>query len=99
MKLEEHVRRINALAHKHAKGEDKQEQYLISIGRHVAAIKEEYPDTWEAIVEERCQIKRTRAYDLMAIGDGTSTVEKLRLAAAERKERFNKKRKEREEST
>jgi hypothetical protein len=83
MKLDQRCKAINDLALKHAKGEVKQEQYLIAIGKHIAAIKEEYPDKWETIVEERCSIKRSRAYELMAIANGTMTVEQLRLKKAE----------------
>jgi hypothetical protein len=92
MNLEQRCKHINALAHKHAKGEDKQEQYLIAIGRHIAAIKEEHPNDWQTIVEERCHIKRSRAYDLMAIGNGTLTLEQLRFDGAKRMRQLRDKR-------
>jgi hypothetical protein len=97
MNLDQRCKAINALAAKHAKGEDKNEQYLISIGRHIAAIKQEHPKDWESIVKKRCDLGRSRAYELMKIGDGTQTVEKLRLVNAEAQERFRKNKKDREE--
>jgi hypothetical protein len=83
MKLEQRIRYINALAHKHAKGEDKQEQYLVVIGQHIAAIKQEHPKNWQSIVEERCRIGRSRSYELIQIGTGKKTIERLRLEKAE----------------
>jgi hypothetical protein len=94
MNLDQRCEAINALAAKHAKGENKQEQYLISIGRHVAAIKQEHPKNWQSIVEKRCSLKRSRAYELMKVGDGTTTVEKLRLAKAESVQRSRENKKE-----
>jgi hypothetical protein len=48
------------------------------IGGHILAIKAAAPNDWEAIVKTRCGISRSRAYELMAIADGTKTTEQTR---------------------
>jgi hypothetical protein len=58
------------------------------IGGHIAAIKAAEPNDWEAIVKARCGISRSRAYELMAIADGTKTVEQNRRETNARQVRF-----------
>jgi hypothetical protein len=58
------------------------------IGGHIAAIKAAEPNDWEAIVKTRCGISRSRAYELMAIADGTKTVEQTRHETNARQVRF-----------
>jgi hypothetical protein len=40
---------------------------------------------WETIVREQCGLGRSRAYELMAIADGKTTLEKVRATTNERK--------------
>ena len=58
------------------------------IGGHILAIKAAEPNDWEAIVKARCGISRSRAYELMAIADGTKTVEQNRRETNARQVRF-----------
>jgi hypothetical protein len=87
--VEHHVKHINALAAKLERGEAKCEQYKVAIGQHVRAIKAEHED-WEAIVRDRCNLGRSRAYELMAIADGTKTDEQVRGQANVRKIKHRK---------
>src|SRR5262249_7872643 len=43
------------------------------------------PDNWEAIVQARCGISRSRAYELMAIAEGTKTSQQTRRETNARK--------------
>src|ERR1700730_1738617 len=78
----EHCRRINALANKLANAERKIEEYQRSIGQHIAAIKAVRPNDWEKIVKAKCKLGRSRAYELLAIADGTKTVKQTRAEKA-----------------
>jgi hypothetical protein len=82
MNLTHHIKSINALAAKLERAEVKVEQYQVSIGQHIKAIKAERPDDWEKIVKEECNLGRRSAYDYIAIADGTKTVEGQRVANA-----------------
>jgi chromosome segregation ATPase len=79
-----HVKSINALIEKLAKAESKIEQYQISIGQHIKAIQTARPDDWLKIVKVECNLSRSRAYELMAIADGTKTAGQVRAAGAKR---------------
>jgi hypothetical protein len=89
--VQEHVRKINVLVEKVNQGEDKIEQYYRSIGQHIAAIKSAKPNDWLTIVDTECKLKKTRAYDLLAIANGTKTVEQVRGATALRVRESRKK--------
>jgi len=78
----EHCRRINALADKLANAERKVEEYQRSIGQHIASIKAVRPNDWEKIVKVNCKLGRSRAYELLAIADGTKTVKQTRAEKA-----------------
>jgi len=82
--IRDHVKAINALGVKLKHAEAKVEQYQTAIGQHVKAIKLVSPDDWENIVRAECNLGRSRAYELLAIADGTKTVEQVRAAGAKR---------------
>jgi hypothetical protein len=83
--IRDHVKAINALGAKLAHAGTKIEQYQAAIGQHIKAIKLASPDGWENIVKAECNLGRSRAYELLAIADGTKTVEQVRAESAERK--------------
>jgi hypothetical protein len=85
------VRAINALVEKVDQHEGKIEQYYRSIGQHIAAIKTARPGDWLTVVDTECNLKKTRAYDLLAIASGTKTVEQVRGASALRVRESRKK--------
>src|SRR5262249_35772043 len=78
-------REINALVDKLATAERKVEQYQIAIGQHIAAIKKTRPNDWQQVIEVECKLKRSRAYELLAIASGTKTVEQTRAQTNIRK--------------
>jgi len=75
------ARRVKVLVEKGDKAAEKAEQFYKAAGIHIKEIKGQSED-WEAIVREKCGIGRTRAFELMGIADGTTTVEEVRLRAA-----------------
>jgi hypothetical protein len=77
------VRRVKALIEKGDRAAEKAEQFYKSAGIHIKEIKEQSED-WETIVREKCGIGRSRAYELMAIADGRTTLEKVRASTNER---------------
>jgi hypothetical protein len=83
--IRDHVKAINALSAKLERAEAKVEQYQIAIGQHIKAIKLASPDDWKNIVKAECDLGHSRAYELMAIADGTKTVEQVRADNAGRK--------------
>src|SRR5262249_48555803 len=77
------VRRVKALIEKGDKAAEKAEQFYKSAGIHIKEIKQQSED-WETIVREQCGLGRSRAYELMAIADGRTTLEKVRASTNER---------------
>jgi hypothetical protein len=80
----EHCRRIKALSAKLEHAENKVEQYQVAIGQHIAAVKEAEPKDWQVTIEAQCGLKKSRAYELLAIADGRKTVEGVRADTAKR---------------
>lgn len=71
-----------------AKGDaatEKAEQFYIAAGRHLAELKERKPDdrTWDEYVKEKCGIGKSRAYELIAIADGRTSIAEVRAEKAE----------------
>jgi hypothetical protein len=71
------TRQVKALVEKGDKAAEKAEQFYKAAGIHIKEIKAA-SDEWETIVREQCGLGRTRAYELMAIADGKTTLEKVR---------------------
>ena len=78
------ARRVKVLTEKGDRAAEKAEQFYKAAGIHIRQIKEESLDNWETIVREQCNIGRSRAYELMAIADGKTTLEKVRASTNER---------------
>jgi hypothetical protein len=72
------TRRIKALIEKGDRAAEKAEQFYKAAGIHIKEIKQQQPDHWEAIVREKCALGRSRSYELIAIADGKTTLEKVR---------------------
>ena len=79
------TRRINALVEKGDRAAEKAEQFYKAAGIHIKEIKQRQPEHWETIVRDKCGLGRSRAYELMAIADGKTTLEKVRADTNERK--------------
>ena len=76
---------INALSTKLEHTQKKAEQYQVSIGQHIEAIKKAQPKKWQQIIAKECRIKKTRAYELLRIARGNKTAEQIRGDANRRK--------------
>jgi hypothetical protein len=72
------TRRVKALIEKGDRAADKAEQFYKAAGIHIKEIKDKRPEDWESIIREVCDVGRSRAYELMAIADGKTTLEKVR---------------------
>src|SRR6516165_827288 len=71
------TRRIKALIDKGDRAAEKAEQFYKAAGIHIKEIKQTQSERWEIIVREQCGLGRSRAYELMAIADGKTTLEKV----------------------
>ena len=69
----------------HAK--EKAEQYYISAGQHLHALRETCSSkkSWEEVLRKRCDLSTGRASELMQIADGRKTQAEIREADKERK--------------
>jgi hypothetical protein len=84
-----HVRAINYLITRLKEVTDEAEKH---VGAHILAIKAAEPNKWEGIVQTRCGISRSRAFELMRIADGTKTVEQTRRETNARQIKYQRKR-------
>jgi hypothetical protein len=80
------VKAIKTLVEKGDKARDKAEQFYIAAGQHLKTLKEQCSSAaaWEKLVKAKCGLGKSRAYELLQIGDGRTTVAKLRASTARR---------------
>jgi hypothetical protein len=79
------ARAIKAHIDKGDKAKDKAEQHYIAAGQYLKQLKDGHSQAgFLKIVQEKIGIGKTRTYELLAIADGTKTVESVR---ADRRER------------
>lgn len=84
MPLPELAKRIVVLIEKGDAAKEKADQYYIAAGIHLKDMKARKPGgtTWVEYVNEKCGLGKSRAYELMAIADGRTTVGETRAAKA-----------------
>ena len=77
---------IKAHIAKGDKAKDKAEQHYIAAGQYLKQLKDDCPDqqTFLEKVEKEIGIGKSRAYELLQIGDGRKTVEEIRADTAKR---------------
>src|SRR5215469_9191718 len=75
--VDAHIDAINILLPKLKQITDEIEE---AIGWHIIAIRAAEPRDWERVVRIRCGVSRSRAYEYIAIADGTKSAEKTRRA-------------------
>src|SRR5690242_778810 len=80
------VKAIKTLVEKGDKARDKAEQFYIAAGQHLKTLKEQCSSAaaWEKLVKAKCGLAKSRAYELLQIGDGRTTVAKLRASTPKR---------------
>jgi len=90
--IDDHVEAINTLVAElkrtTAKFKEDTAEIEEAIGQHIKAIKIAEADNWESVVKAKCGLSRSRAYELMAIADGTKTVKQTRRETNVRQIRF-----------
>jgi hypothetical protein len=84
---DELLRRIHEHLKRGAKAEAKAEEHYISAGLLIRQLKEAEPANWQALVQERCGLGRSRSYELLKIADGKATAEEIRKQTNERSRR------------
>jgi hypothetical protein len=80
------IKTIKVLIAKGDHAKEKSEQFYIAAGQHLKTLKAERKGNtaeWEALLKEKCGIGKSRAYELMKIADGRTTVEEVRAEKAE----------------
>jgi hypothetical protein len=76
----------------------KAEEFYIAAGQYINEMEDRWPDEWLEIVEQDCGLKRSRIYEIRAIGDGRTSVEKVRSDNAQR-QRISRERRKTESVT
>jgi hypothetical protein len=77
---------IKVLIEKGDKAREKAEQFYIAAGQHLKTLKAEHKGNtaeWELLLKDKCGIGKSRAYELMKIADGRTSVEQVRADKAE----------------
>jgi hypothetical protein len=64
-------------------------QHFTTVCLLIKRLKELRPDDWKELVQERCGVARSRAYELLRIVDGKDTVGENRAKTAERQRRHH----------
>jgi len=91
------AKRIKALIDKGDHAADKAEQFYKAAGLELQKLKDDFKDnkppgvTWEQYVYETCGLRRSRADELIRIGEGSTTLEEVRKRDSEKKRRLRHK--------
>jgi hypothetical protein len=85
MNLIERVKAIKSLIAKGDKVLDQAEQFYKQAGKHLKALQQDRSQAeWLKIVEEQCNLGKTRAYEMMRIAEGKTTLEEVRKDRGDR---------------
>jgi hypothetical protein len=81
------AREIKVLVEKGDYAKEKAQQFYIAAGLHLKTLRDATSSkgAWARLIKEKCDLGISRAYELMQIADGRTTVAKVRAAANERK--------------
>jgi hypothetical protein len=79
------TKKISVLIEKGDRAAKKAEEFYIAAGQYIKEVKHRWADNWLEIIERDCGLGRSRAYEVLAIADGRTTVEKVRADNAESK--------------
>lgn len=84
------VKAVKALIAKGDQAAEKAEQYYKAAGLHLKTLKENKPEgvTWEVFVKEQCGVSYQRAYQLISIADGRTTLAETREKNKEANQRL-----------
>jgi hypothetical protein len=81
-----HTKAIRAHIEKGERAYQKAEEHYIAAGQHLKSLKELCANVaeWETLIKAKCNLAKTRAYELIQIADGRSSSE-IRALTASRK--------------
>jgi hypothetical protein len=97
---EQRWRAVKVCVAKGDKAKQRAQDFYITAGQHLNALKAQLDKAggkwaeWEVLLKKKAGIAKSRASELMAIADGTKTVEQVRAQGAERKAKHLEKAKE-----
>jgi hypothetical protein len=80
------IRTIKAHIERGDRAKDKADQHYIAAGQHLKALKEQHEGSWaewEALLNDKVGIGKSRASELMQIADGRKTVDEVRDRTAD----------------
>jgi hypothetical protein len=81
------TRKINTFLKRAEEADARAEGFRVIAGQYIREAKALWPDHWLQIVEEDCGLGRTRAYEILAIADGRTTIQEVRAKIATRVKR------------
>jgi hypothetical protein len=81
------TKEIRVLVEKGDHAKEKSRQFYLAAGLHLKTLKAHSASTnaWVQLVKKKCDLGRSRAFELLALADGRTTVEKVRADANKRK--------------
>jgi hypothetical protein len=84
---DEIAERVRVLIEKADRATKKAQQFYIAAGLHLKTLRDNAPSkaAWEQLIDEKCGLGVTRAYELMQIADGRTTIQKVQADANKRK--------------
>jgi hypothetical protein len=81
------IARIRGHIERGVKAAEKSDEHFKAAGLLIKQLKEQRPHDWKAVVQVQCGLARSRAYELLRITDGRSSVEETRAHTAARVQR------------
>jgi hypothetical protein len=86
MNTEARIRAIKVLIEKGDKATEKAQDYYVSAGQHLKTLKGQSASAavWEKLIKAKLGVGKSRAYELLAIADGRTTVADVRLSGKAR---------------
>jgi hypothetical protein len=85
-RIKEHIAKGDQATEKAEHATKKAEEHYKSAGQHLLTLKAEHKGNtaeWEQLLKEKCGIGKSRAYELIRIANGKTTVEEIRADKAE----------------
>jgi hypothetical protein len=79
-----HLRKVEHYETLVDRNKEKREQHKLAVGLLLQDLKKLSPNMWEELAADYCDVRRSRAYELLRIADGKTTDEATRAATAAR---------------
>jgi hypothetical protein len=81
------AKEIRVLVEKGDHAKEKSRQFYLAAGLHLKTLKDHSTSTaaWVKLAKKECNLSRTRAFELLALAGGRTTIEKMRADTNKRK--------------